>query len=138
MPKKKKAKKIKTRSAKVARKKTVRPLAAKKKSSRKKALKKTNKTIRRQKNPLVERAQNIRTVAFKPEGLRARAGGQSGDLQGLSNRAAADSESVDELIEEGNAFEAEIVQGVQDAPDADRSEVITHEVPEDDVPDEYL
>ena len=137
MPKKKKAKKIKTRSAKVARKKTVRPLAAKKKSPRKKVPRKANKTTRK-KNPLAERAQNIRTVAFKPEGLRARAGGQSGDLQGLSNRAAADSESVDELIEEGNAFEAEIVQGVQDAPDADRSEVITHEVPEDDVPDEYL
>src|SRR5258708_22221897 len=40
-------------------------------------------------------------------GLRgADSAGQSGDLQGLSNRERADSESVDELIEEGNAFEA--------------------------------
>jgi hypothetical protein len=58
-------------------------------------------------------------------------------LQGLSNRAGADSESVDELLEEGNAFEAEAVKGVQDADDADEGEVRTHEVPEDDVPEEY-
>ncbi len=61
--------------------------------------------------------------------------GQSGDLQGLSSLEGADSESVDELLEEGNAFEAEAVKGVQDAGDAD--EVHTHEVPEDDVPGEY-
>jgi hypothetical protein len=38
----------------------------------------------------------------------------------------------------GNAFEAEAVEGVEDAKDADVSEVTTREVPEDDVPDEYL
>ncbi len=43
------------------------------------------------------------------------AAGQSGDLQGLSNREADDSESVDELLEEGNAFEAEVLSGVEDA-----------------------
>ena len=75
------------------------------------------------------------TVAFAPEGLSPRYGGQSGDLQGLSSREAADSESVDELLEEGNAFEAEVVKGVQDADD--EGEVCTHEVPEDDVPGEY-
>jgi hypothetical protein len=37
----------------------------------------------------------------------------------LSNVAGADSESVDELLEEGNAFEAEVVKGVEDAGDAD-------------------
>jgi len=75
---------------------------------------------------------------FEPKGLGARSGGQSGDLQGLSNREGADSESVDELLEEGNAFEAEVVKGVEDAPGADEGEVRTHEVPEDDVPEEYL
>jgi hypothetical protein len=59
-------------------------------------------------------------------------------LQGLSNREAADSESVDELLEEGNAFEADAVSGVEAADDADEHEVHTHEVPEDDVPGEYL
>jgi hypothetical protein len=59
-------------------------------------------------------------------------------LQGLSNREAADSESVDELLEEGNAFEADAVSGVEAADNADEQEVHTHEVPEDDVPSEYL
>jgi hypothetical protein len=58
-------------------------------------------------------------------------------LQGLSNVAGADSESVDELLEEGNAFEAEVVKGVQDVRDADEGDIVTHEVPEDDVPREY-
>jgi hypothetical protein len=64
--------------------------------------------------------------------------GQSGDLQQISNKADADSESVQELIEEGNAFEAAAVAGVENAEDADVSEVHTHQVPEDDVPAEYL
>jgi hypothetical protein len=42
------------------------------------------------------------------------------------------------LLEEGNASEAEAVQGVESALDADQGEVQTHEVPEDDVPQEYL
>src|SRR5271155_639984 len=79
----------------------------------------------------------IESVAFEPAGLGARSGGQSGDLQGLTNRAGADSESVDELLEEGNAFEAEVIKGVEDVPDADQGEIVTHEVPEDDVPGEY-
>ena len=64
--------------------------------------------------------------------------GQSGDLQQLSDVADVDSESVEELVEEGNAFEAEAVQGVEDAEPPDVSEVTTREVPEDDVPAEYL
>jgi hypothetical protein len=64
--------------------------------------------------------------------------GQSGDIQQLSDAAEADSESVEELAEEGNAFEADAVQGVEDAKPPDVSEVTTREVPEDDVPAEYL
>jgi len=48
--------------------------------------------------------------------------GQAGDTQGLSNLAEAGSESVQELVEEGQFFEAEVT---------------THEVPQDDVPPEY-
>jgi hypothetical protein len=80
----------------------------------------------------------VDTVAFALEGLGARAGEQAGDLQGLSNIQGADSESVDELLEEGNAFEADVVKGVEDADDADEGEVHTHEVPQDDVPGEHL
>lgn len=63
--------------------------------------------------------------------------GQSGDTQEISGTASADSESVEELAEEGNAFEADAVYGVENAKDADVSEVTTREVPEDDVPGEY-
>ncbi len=75
---------------------------------------------------------------LSPRGRGADSAGQSGDLQGLSWKEHADSESVDELLEEGNAFEAEAVQGVEDAGDEEEREVHTHEVPEDDVPEEYL
>jgi len=84
-----------------------------------------------------------------PEAAKGRAGlrpeppeeflsdGEAGSLQRLSDVPEADSESVEELLEEGNAFEAGIIEGVEDAPDADQGEVKTHEVPEDDVPEEY-
>lgn len=64
--------------------------------------------------------------------------GQSGDLQQLSDIADADSQSVEELVEEGNVFEAEAVEGVENAPPADVSEVRTRQFREDDVPQEYL
>ena len=53
----------------------------------------------------------------------------------MSRIEDVNSESVSELIEEGNAFEADVVTGVEDA---DEGEVHTHELPEDDVPSEYL
>jgi hypothetical protein len=62
---------------------------------------------------------------------------QSGDTQGLSDDPGATFESVKELTEEGQYLEAEIVEGVEDARDADAGPVKTREVPEDDVPDEY-
>lgn len=64
--------------------------------------------------------------------------GQSGGDQGLPRAATADSESVEELVEEGNAFEAGVVLGVENSKDPSVSEVTTRQVPEDDVPGEYL
>jgi len=64
--------------------------------------------------------------------------GQSGGDQGLPRDATADSESVEELLEEGNSFEAGVVFGVESSKDPSVSEVTTNEVPEDDVPGEYL
>jgi hypothetical protein len=63
---------------------------------------------------------------------------QSIDFQGLSRAQQADSESVEELVEEGNVAEAGAVAGVEEADDENTREVHTHEVPEDDVPEEYL
>ena len=60
------------------------------------------------------------------------------DFQGVSRTEQADSESVDELVEEGNTFEAGAVSGVEEADNEDEREVHTRELPEDDVPEEYL
>jgi hypothetical protein len=103
------------------------------KARRKLAVKKTAARKRVQ-----GKGQSVNIESFAPEEVRARSAGQSGDLQGLSNTASADSESVDELIEEGNAFEAEVVSGIEAADRDEEEEVHTHEVPEDDVPGEYL
>jgi hypothetical protein len=70
-------------------------------------------------------------------GIRAGSAGQSGDLQGLSRKQVVDSESVEELLEEGQTYEAEAVSGVEDALEPDQGEVQTHEVLSDDVPEEY-
>jgi hypothetical protein len=70
-------------------------------------------------------------------GLGAASGGQSGDTQGLSRKEDVDSESVTELAEEGQDFEAGVVSGVENAKDPDQGEVTTTEVPENDVPPEY-
>ena len=96
------------------------------------------KTVSVLKKPVREKSQSVDTVAFSFEGPGARSGQQSGDLQGLSSVEGADSESVGELLEEGNAFEADVVTGVEVAGNADEKEVRTHEVPEDDIPGEYL
>jgi hypothetical protein len=64
--------------------------------------------------------------------------GQGGATQQLSDTPIADFESVEELVEEGNAFEANVIYGIEYARDHRMSEVITHEIPEDDVPGEYL
>jgi RNA polymerase primary sigma factor len=132
---KKKAKKLKSKKSK-AKKPAPKKTAAKKTARPKKTVPKKKKPVKKTKSR--GKSDNSETVVFEPKGLGARSGGQSGDLQGLSNREGADSESVDELLEEGNAFEAEVIKGIEDVPDADEGEIRTHEVPEDDVPEEYL
>jgi hypothetical protein len=62
---------------------------------------------------------------------------QSGDTQGLSTSEGADSESVEELVSEGQGFEADAVSGVENAGDDETHEVTTSEVLQDDVPREY-
>lgn len=71
-------------------------------------------------------------------GLGSAAAGQSGDLTGLSRDEIEGPESVEELVEEGQSYEASVISGIENAPDADQGPVRTHQVPEDDVPQEYL
>ena len=76
-------------------------------------------------------------VPVKDWGTGSSSAGQSGDTQGLSDVEEAGDESVEELVEEGQFFEAGVIAGVENLPDADVAEVHTREVPEDDIPAEY-
>jgi len=142
MATKKRTKKKQTKSKRTAGKQVTKKKGAPKKAAVKTKVggKKTTggKTAGTLKKQVRRKSQSVDTVTVALEEQGARAGEQSGDLQGLSNVAGADSESVDELLDEGNAFEAEVVKGVEDAGDPDEEEVRTHEVPQDDVPGEYL
>ena len=130
-------KKTAARKRKLVKKKVTKKPAKKKAAPKKLALKKAPakaKGIR--KKGIVRKTESAKPAnAYKKP---SRSVVQSGDLQGLSNAETVDSESVGELVEEGNAFEADIVGGVEDAGRHDEREVRTHEVPEDDVPEEYL
>lgn len=131
MARKKPARKKKTAGNKkpASKKKNLKRLAKKKPVAKK-------KPIRRKKSRSAARQQTTYPIAIPgPRGLAP--GGQAGDTQGLSREEEYDSESVEELVEEGQYFEAEAVSGVEDAKDPDQSEVTTSEVPEDDVPAEY-
>jgi hypothetical protein len=142
---KKKGKKA-SKSKRAAKKVTAGKRAPKKQAAKKLAAKKRggtssrktvgNKGHVRRKPARMNRPQQ--TGTFGDEHLASRSSVQSGDLQGLRDSESADSESVGELLEEGNAFEAGIVTGVEAAEDDQEKEVHTHEVPEDDVPEEYL
>jgi hypothetical protein len=135
---------VKSRPSKISKKKkTPKKQAAAKETGTKKAATKKATTAKKAigggrapRQKLVLRNKRER-AAFDLE-TGPRSGGQSGDLQGLRDTEGADSESVGELIEEGNAFEAGVVSGVEHADDDEPREVHTHEVPEDDVPEEYL
>jgi hypothetical protein len=134
-PTKKKKPSPKKKSAKAKSKSTVR--------GRKKPIRRKKPASARTVNP-GPRARIHQGVDLKNRGVDdadseslADKAGQSGDVQGLSSVEDVDSESVEELLEEGQAFEAEAVSGVENAPDADQGEVKTKEVPEDDVPPEY-
>ena len=131
MAKKKPVKKSSAAKTRVARKLSAkRKPAAKKQSAAKKksAVKKPSRRRGELINPITPSGRR---------GLGAASGGQSGDTQGLSRRSYDDSESVEELMEEGQYMEAEAVAGVANAPDADQGEVRTRQFPEDDVPEEY-
>jgi len=122
---------------------------AKKKKARKKKSAPKKKALRGKKRAAPKKRKKARkpargkaaTISLErptAKGLGPGSGGQSGDVEGLSETELSDSESVSELAEEGQDYEAEVVSGVESARDADQGEVKTHEVPEDDVPPEYL
>jgi hypothetical protein len=143
MATKNKTKKKSSKSKRTARKQSTPALKKKAVKRPKKLARKESapKSAKKGKVPARKQTRQGREGAgsqeFSVNSPGSQSGGQSGDLQGLSRREGADSESVRELLEEGNAFEADIVAGVESGGDGDPKEVRTHEVPEDDVPGEY-
>ena len=119
MAKKKKAARKKKAAPK---KKAAKKILLRKKSPKAKA-RKPKRAKRRPRGP-----NSFETpAALEGRGLGAGSGGQSGDIQGLSRSEDVDSESVEELAEEGQGFEAEVVSGVENALDPDEDEVRTRE-----------
>ena len=96
----------------------------------------TAKRVARQRI-VVQGSQSVETVPMKGRAMRAGAGAGGGDFGGVSTVENVDSESAEELLEEGQAFEAGVVSGVEDAPDPDQGPVRTRVVSQDDVPKEY-
>ena len=130
MPKKKKAVKKKAAvKAKVAKPKKV----VKAKKTSKKATR-TKKAVRKRvvRPARSSSSRGLNEAAPTPRSPGAGSAGQSGDIEALSGIESADSESVEELVEEGQDFEAELVDAVENAPDPDEAEITT-EVPEDDI-----
>jgi hypothetical protein len=70
--------------------------------------------------------EDVEVTVAEPTGLGPNAAGQSGDIEGLSVVATGNSESVAELVEEGQDLEAEKVSSIEDAPDPDEAEVTIH------------
>jgi hypothetical protein len=144
-------KKSAARKKPVAKKKPVKKSAVAKKPVAKKAVAKKKPAVAKKavgKKPPASKKSAAKKTSPRQEvinpitpsgrrGLGAASGGQSGDTQGLSRKSYDDSESVEELMEEGQYMEAEAVAGVENAPDADQGEVRTRQFPEDDVPEEY-
>jgi hypothetical protein len=126
------AKKI-TAKAKLSRKK----VAPKRKGARKSGRRPAARRRPVRKTQAVLGSQSVPTVPLKRRAGTAAAGAGGGDFGGVSVVEGAGSESADELLEEGQTFEAGIVSGVENAPDPDQGEVRTREVPQDDVPEEY-
>src|ERR1700735_467108 len=139
MPTKKKSRKKATPKKKASKKKILKKKATTKKPVRKEKPIPAESAVRRNISGPAGRTSEVNSgmLTRGRRGLGPDAGGQSGDIQALPRNEDVDSESVEELEEEGQSYEAEVVSGVENAPDADRGEVRTHEVPEDDVPDEY-
>ena len=72
-----------------------------------------------------------------PADTGAESAGQSGDLQGLPGSEDVENESVRELVEEGQFYEASVVDAVENAPVNNGRPLRVHRRPEDDLPGEY-
>jgi hypothetical protein len=125
------AKKSKTKKSSVkAKAKTKAKIKAKAKPARKKPV--------RKKKPVRSGGSSSAGVEARiHQGVGLKTVPKSSDAEGLSDVEDVDSESVAELADEGQDYEAEVISGIENAGAANQGEVRTREVPEDDVPEEY-
>ena len=113
-------------------KRTGRTKAAKKKNSARRE--KSGGKKHRKRKPIRGSAANVEIIPAELRGLGPRAGGQSGDIQGLRALEESGPESVEELAEEGQDYEAELISGVENVPDADQGEIRSHKLRENNLP----
>jgi hypothetical protein len=129
------------KKTKPASKKSRKPKARTKKQSRPKATRSAKKSAAKGGRPAKKPRAKVSRRGPREAGVALPADSatypESGDTEGLSDTADASFESVKELEEEGQSFEADAVEAVENAPDPDNGEIRTREVPEDDVPEEY-
>ena len=144
-PKKRKPAKSKTTTTNKKKRTTIKKKATKARTSSKSAKNKSSASRKAPRTSVdgtkrkpVRRESDQEVRSRRRSASETVSGAFSGDLQGLSRAEQADSESVEELVEEGNIFEAGAVAGVEESDNAEEKEVHTHELPEDDVPEEYL
>jgi hypothetical protein len=73
--------------------------------------------------------EDIELEEFEPDREQpfVESGEQCGDIQGLSTEREAANESVAELAEEGQAFEAGVLEGVEEAEENPERPTISHE-----------
>ena len=72
---------------------------------------------------------NLDELGNDPGQVGPDSAGQSGDTQGLSREAEASDQDVDALSESDQAYEAGIVEGVEEAGDHPEEPVRSHEDP---------
>ena len=79
------------------------------------------------KRPAQDKEAQLDKLGSDPGQVGPDSAGQSGDTQGLSPEADAAEESVEELADTDQPYEAGIAEGVEDAEDHPERPVHTHE-----------
>ena len=83
--------------------------------------------MNRKANERRDREAELVELDADSEQVGSESGGQSGDTQGLAPDTEAYDESVEEPEEEDQAYEAAIIEGVEDAGDHPERPVRSHE-----------
>jgi len=111
----------------------------KRKMVRARAVKRDRTRVRTKGRKIHGRPLPISGVPRGPQenGMGLEAAGQSREISRMATMERANSESVEQLAEEGQPFEAEVLAGVEEAENSDETEVTAHEALADDVPSEY-